>query len=70
MSVIALPRHHPIATLTTAAFAVALIITSVYYAGFVPGVPKTLPTFIDLVKATGALLALAVLTWTVSYAME
>lgn len=70
MSVTALPRRYPIPTLTTAAFAVAFVTTAAYYAGFVPGVPKTLPTFVDLLTATGAFFALAVLAWTVSVATE
>jgi Na+(H+)/acetate symporter ActP len=70
MSVSALPRRYPIPTLTTVVFAVALVVTVVYFAGLVPGVPKTLPTFVDLMRATGVLLVLSVLAWAVSFATE
>lgn len=66
MNVTALPKTHPIPTAVTAAFVLALAVTVVYFAGLVPGIPKTLPTFVDLVMVTGGLLVAAVLAWVVT----
>lgn len=65
-----LPRRRPLPTVATGAFVVTLAVTVAYYAGLVPGVPKTLPTFVDLLMATGALLVLVALLWGVSFALE
>jgi hypothetical protein len=67
MDVRAFPRRHPIPTMATTLFAVALVVTVAYFAGLVPGVPKTLPTFVRLVVVTGALFVAAVLAWVVSF---
>jgi hypothetical protein len=56
-----LPRRHPVPSLATAAFAVSLAVTVAYFAGLVPLVPKTLPTFVDLATVTGGLLVVAAL---------
>jgi uncharacterized membrane protein len=64
----ALPRRRPLPTLATAAFLLVLVATVAYFAGLVPGVPKTLPTFTTLLTATAALFVVAVLTWAASLA--
>ena len=66
MDVATLPRRRPIPFLTTVAFLIACGATVVYYAGLVPGIPKTLPVFIKLVAMTIVLLAVAVITWILS----
>ena len=66
MSGNAIPSRHPVPTLTTAAFAVALAATAAYFAVLVPGVPKTLPTFTNLLALTAVLFVVAVLTWAAS----
>lgn len=65
-----LPRKRPVPCLASAAFVVSLTLTLAYFAGLVPGVSKTLPTFVDLLQATTWLLALAVLTWTISFVAD
>ena len=70
MDVGALPRRHPIPAFTTALFLVALGATGAYYADLVPGVPRALPTFVDLLVVTVALLAIAATTWAVSLAVD
>jgi hypothetical protein len=65
-----LPRRRPLPTIATGAFVVALAVTVAYYAGLVPGIPKTLPTFVDLLMVTGSLLVVAALLWGVSFALE
>ena len=47
-----LPTRRPLATLATAAFVVALAATTGHFAGLVPGLPKTLPTFANLLAVT------------------
>lgn len=59
----ALPRRRPVASAASVAFIVSFAVTVAYFAGAVPGVPKTLPTFADLVALTLGLFALAVLAW-------
>jgi len=56
MNVGILPRRRPIPTVATVGFALALVATAAYFAGVVPGVPKTLSTFTELVAVTGVLL--------------
>ncbi len=68
MSGNALPSRHPVPTLATAAFVLALAATTAYFAGLVPGVPKTLPTFANLLALTAVLFVVAVLTWAASLA--
>ncbi|SMO44024.1 hypothetical protein [Halorubrum cibi] len=70
MSVGSLPRRHPVPVFTTALFLVALGMTVAYYADLIPGVPRALPTFVDLLVVTGALLAVAATTWAVSLATD
>lgn len=70
MATTALFRRRPIASLASVAFAVALAVTVAYYAGLVPGVPKTLPTFVDLLRLTVGLFALAALAWVVSFVVQ
>jgi hypothetical protein len=65
----ALPRRRPVPTLASAAFVLSLLLTLAYFAGVVPGVAKTFPTFVDLVMGTVALLALAALAWAISLAV-
>lgn len=62
----ALPRRYPVPTLATTAFLLAFASTAAYYAGLVPWIPKTLPTFVDLLVLTGLLLAVALAAWVVS----
>lgn len=69
MRISALPRRRPLPTVATVAFVVALAVTAAYYAGLVPGVPKTLPTFTNLVAVTGTAFVIAVLAWTISLAV-
>ena len=66
MTVRALSRRHPVATLTTTLFVVAFATTVAYFAGLVPGVPRTLPTFTTLVAVTVLLLAATLLAWVLS----
>ncbi|WP_281195253.1 hypothetical protein [Halorubrum sp. F4] len=66
MRVGTLPRRHPVASLATVAFLLAFVSTAAYYAGLVPLIPRTLPTFVDLLVVTGLLLAVALATWVVS----
>jgi len=61
----ALPIRRPLPTLATAAF-VVLAATAAYFAGLVPDVPKTLPTFTNLLALRAVLFVAAVLAWTVS----
>jgi uncharacterized membrane protein len=68
MSGSALPTRRPFPTLATAAFVVALVATAAYFAGLVPGVPKTLATFTNLLAVTAVLFVVAVLTWAASLA--
>ena len=65
-----LPTRRPLATLTTAAFVLALVATGAYFAGLVPGVPKTLPTFTNLLAVTAVLFVVMVSTWVGSLAGE
>lgn len=65
-----LPRRRPVPSLATAAFAVSLAVTVAYFADLVPLVPKTLPTFVDLVMVTGGLLVVAALAWTASFVLQ
>lgn len=66
MPVGSLARRHPLSTLAAASFVVALAITTAYWAGTIPGIPKTLPTFVDLVTVTAALFGLTALAWAIS----
>jgi len=66
MDVRALHRRHPVPVLTTVALLVAFGATVTYYAGIVPGVPKTLPVFVRLVAITTVLLAVTVVVWFVT----
>jgi hypothetical protein len=68
MSDSALPSRRLLPTLATAAFVVALAATAAYFAGLVPGVPKTLPTFANLLALTAVLFVVTVLTWAASLA--
>lgn len=61
-------RRHPIPSVATAAFTVALAVSLVYFAGLVPGIPKSVQTFVDMVMVTVWLLVLALLTWGLSFA--
>jgi hypothetical protein len=63
-------RRRPIPTLLSAAFVLALLVTLSSFAGLVPGVPKTLPTFVDLLLGTAGLFALAALARAVSFAVQ
>lgn len=69
MDVAPVLQNRPIPSLASAAFLVALAATAAYFAGVVPGLPKTLPTFIDLLQLTGGLLVIAAVTWAVSIAL-
>lgn len=66
MDVVPVLRNRPIPSLASAAFLIALAATAAYFAGVSPGVPKTLPTFVDLLQVTGGMLVLAVLAWAIS----
>lgn len=68
MRIPAIPRRYPLATLATGAFLLALVSTAAYYAGVVPWIPKTLPTFVDLLVVTGLLLAVTLAVWVVALA--
>lgn len=68
MNVSNLPDQHPVPTLATIAFVIALVVTALYFSGFVPGIPKTLPTFVNLLKVTIGLFVAAVVAWMVSLA--
>jgi len=70
MDVRTLPRRRPIPFLTTVVFLIASGVTVVYFAGLVPGIPKTLPTFAKLVAMTLVLLVIAMLAWIVSPSTE
>ncbi|WP_158056580.1 hypothetical protein [Halorussus halophilus] len=70
MAVSALYRRRPIPVLLTTAFAVSLAVTAAFWAGFVPGVPKTLPTFAKLLMATIGLLVGTVAAWGVSLLVD
>lgn len=50
----------------TTAFLLALGTTIGYFAGLVPVVPKTLPTFVDLMMVTAVLLVITVFSWTIA----
>ncbi|WP_338737676.1 hypothetical protein [Haloplanus salilacus] len=56
--------------LTTAAAVIALVATAAYFAGVVPGVPKTLPAFVRLVSVTLVLFVAATVAWIAALATE
>jgi hypothetical protein len=66
VNVSTLARRRPVPALATGAFVVALVVTVLYFAGLIPGVPKTLPTFVDLLVVTIGLFAVAVVAWVMS----
>lgn len=68
MRMAALPRRYSAPTLATVAFLLALVSTVAYYAGLVPWIPKTLPTFVDLLVVTGILLVVTLVAWIVALA--
>ncbi len=70
MDVEAPPRRHPIPLFSTVLFLVALGLTGAYDADLVPGVPRALPTFVDLLVVTAVPLAITATTWTVSLAAD
>lgn len=63
MNVRRLVRRRPVSTLVTVAFVIALAVTVAYWTGAVPGVPKTLPTFVNLVMVTVVLFVITALAW-------
>lgn len=63
MTISRLARRRPVSTLVTTAFIVALAATVAYWAGAVPGIPKTLPTFVNLLAVTIVLFVITVLAW-------
>lgn len=63
MKLPALLRRHPIPSVASTAFIAALALTVAFYAGYVPGIPKTLPTFVKLLMVTAGLLVVAVPAW-------
>ncbi|MFC7325658.1 hypothetical protein ACFQMF_13845 [Halorubrum rutilum] len=70
MDVSTLHRRRPLPVLTTVAFLVACGVTVAYFAGIVPGVPKTLPVFTDLLTVTLVLFVSAVTVWLISLFTE
>lgn len=68
MKLSALLRRHPIPSVVSTAFVAALALTAAFYAGYVPGIPKTLPTFVKMLMVTAGLLVVAVLSWVGSIA--
>jgi predicted membrane channel-forming protein YqfA (hemolysin III family) len=70
VNVKALLRQHSALTLITAAFVIALIVTAAYWAGLVPGIPKTLPTFVYMAMGTVGLLALTVVAWAMTLLVQ
>ncbi|PSQ09888.1 hypothetical protein BRC93_11900 [Halobacteriales archaeon QS_5_70_15] len=63
-----LPIRRPIPTPATAVFVVALAATAAHFAGLVPGVPRTLPGFTNLLALTAVLFVVTVLLWAASLA--
>ncbi|MFB6218396.1 MAG: hypothetical protein ABEH77_04315 [Halobacteriaceae archaeon] len=66
MNARAIPRRRPVPTAVTLVFLLALAATGAYYAGVVPGVPKTLQTFAALAEVTAGAFAVAVAAWLLS----
>lgn len=54
---------HPYATIVTAVFLFALLITALYFSGLYPGVRKTRPKFDGFFVITAVLLAATVASW-------
>lgn len=63
MKLPALLRRHPVPSVASIAFIAALALTVAFSAGYVPGIPKTLPTFVKMLMVTSGLLVVAVLAW-------
>ena len=70
MSVRTLAERRSVPMAATAAFLVAVAVTGAFFGGFIPTIPKTLPTFISLVNVTGGLFVIAVVAWVVSIVLK
>lgn len=66
----ALLRKRPGPTSATVVAVAALAVTGAYVAGLVPGVSKTLPTFVTILQLTIGLFVLAGLAWAVSFVVS
>lgn len=67
MELKALPRQRPVPSSVTVLAFIALAVTVAYFAGLVPGIPKTLPMFVDILQVTIVLFIVAGLAWVVSF---
>lgn len=63
-------HRRPGPTLMTVAFAGSVALTVAYFAGLIPGVPKTLPMFIRLVIVTVCLFTVTLIAWVFSFARD
>lgn len=63
----ALHRERPVPTVLTVLSAAPVVVTVAVFAGIVPGVPKTLPLFVDLLAVTALLLIAAGAAWAGSF---
>lgn len=67
MDLTLIAKERPLPTALTTIAVLLFLVTVAYFAGIIPGIPKTLQTFVSLVQWTVVLTIAAGIGWTISF---